>query len=300
PAAVEVVNGKRIFFPSNLIAERDLVDRERFHALDWRNESVAWALRQELGLPEFLNPERDLRNDDPALMELARKAQRNSLVIKEFLGITVRRDASAIKILSQLLEQLGQKLVCDRKEGSRNQQVRIYRLAQEPWQVAQAVLEYRKAKRESFTQSVIETEPTPVVTKTHLLINTNKGEVVTTEEPAPDFLSEEMTDGLDILQQAIAVQDREALQAVWSCWQVEQQRQLLMLLGREARQQLVELLRPPALIVGAVVRWLGKAGEWIVQSVDEAWATICRVGEPQAIEIAEFVGLQVIESEAGG
>ncbi|NET38852.1 MAG: hypothetical protein F6K19_43865 [Cyanothece sp. SIO1E1] len=64
--------------------------------------------------------------------------------------------------------------------------------------------------------------------------------------------------------------------------------------------KLVELLRPPALIVGAVVYWFGKAREWIVQAVDEAWARICRVGEPQKVETAEFVWLQVVESEAGG
>ena len=137
---------------------------DRILYLDWRNDSVTWALRRELGLHRLLDPERELRNHDLDLLELERQAQRNALIIKDFLGPTLRRNATPIQILQQLLEQIGLRLMCARREGARGEQVRVYRLGLEQWKIAQSVLQCRRSKREPHLQPFIQPLVQPLVT----------------------------------------------------------------------------------------------------------------------------------------
>ncbi len=245
-----------------MVAAKDLSDREKFHSLDWRNDSVSWSLRRELGLHLFLNPDREFRNDELDLLELQRQTQRHALIIKDFLGITIRRNASPIQILQQLLEQIGLRLVCDRREGARGDQVRVYRLDLEQWAIAQEVLEYRRSKRESQAQREVEAASTVVVTGVYFDKNINKGGAVTTEG---ELLSEELADGLDILTQAVAVQEWSLVRSLWMTWDLSQRSAVLMQMSDELRSQVIETL---GLLPGAIVRWMGKAGDWIVEAVE--------------------------------
>lgn len=92
----------------------------------------------------------------------------------QFLGITIRKDATPICILQRLLEQAGMKLDCVRKAGGRGEQVRIYRLSLAQWQLAQEVLEFRRLKRERQAQQSVERLEGSVVTGGFLHIDINK------------------------------------------------------------------------------------------------------------------------------
>ena len=172
---VSTINGKRIHFPPAILAAKDQAEREKFHALDWRNDSVAWSLRRDLGLHQFLQLEREFRNDDLDLLELQKQAQRHALIIKDFLSITIRRNATPIQILQQLLEQIGLQLVCDRREGARGDQVRVYRFDPDVWAIAQEVLDYRQSKREAKAQHGFDPSVESVVTGVPFAEYINKG-----------------------------------------------------------------------------------------------------------------------------
>jgi hypothetical protein len=72
--------------------------------------------------------------------------------VKAILGLTVPPAADPIWCISQLLEQLGLKLKAVRKEGSRGEQVRIYRIDTQSLQFAAAVLEHRAQQRQEREQ----------------------------------------------------------------------------------------------------------------------------------------------------
>jgi hypothetical protein len=262
PSEVSIFNGKRIHFPPAILAAKDQAEREKFHALDWRNDSVAWSLRRELGLHSFLQLEREFRNDDLDLLELQRQAQRHALIIKDFLGITVRRNATPIQILQQLLEQIGLQLLCDRREGSRGDQVRVYRFDPEVWAIAQEVLEYRQSKRQAKSQQGFEPSVESVVTGVPFAEYINKGGGVTTEN---ESLSEELADGLDILIQAVECQEGGLVRSLWMAWDLPQRSAVLMHLSDEVRSRVMETL---GLVSGAIVRWVGKVGDWMVEAVE--------------------------------
>ena len=289
PAEVQQVKGKHIFFPPELVAQRDRAEREKFHALDWRNYSVAWSLRMELELPKFLNPEREFCNYDPDLIALQQRVQKHALIVKDFLGITIRKDATPIRILQQLLEQMGMKLTCVRKDGPRGEQVRVYRLSPMEWQLAQEVLEFRRLKRERQAQQTLEASQETVVTEGNLSINLIKGESVTTEADLPVLPAQDVAEAIVLIETALEDGSVEGLRAVWECWDDRQRQQLWEemdeLLRREVDRLLVEpgddqshLSKPDrGLHLGAVVRWIGQAGRWIVQTIAAATANL--VGE---------------------
>jgi len=293
PAEEKQINGKRVFFPPELVAQRDRSEREKFHGLDWHNYSVSWSLRVELGLPQLLNPQREFCNSDSDLIELQRKVQRNALVIKEFLGITVRKDATPIRILQQLLEQVGMKLECMRKDGKRGEQVRVYQLCQEQWQVAQKVLEFRRLKRERQLRQTLELSVELVVTGDIFHTNINKSGVVTTDENSSLLSPEDVIEALNLIEMAIESGDVEALRTVWDCWDDRQQQQLWRAMTGSLQQDVSRLLsfprsgaglkhgNPVQLVPGSVVRWFGKVGNWIVSAVNEVKATIFRSDAPE-------------------
>lgn len=293
PAEEKQVNGKRVFFPPESVAQRDRAEREKFHGLDWHNYSVAWSLRVELGLPQFLNPEREFCNSDLDLIELQKKVQRYALIIKEFLGITIRKDATPIRILQPLLEQAGMKLDCVRRDGKRGEQVRVYRLCQIQWQMAQEVLEFRYLKRERQVQQSIEQVEAPVVTGGIFHTNINKRGAVTTEANASLLPPEDLAAALDLIEMAIESQDIETLRTVWQCWDDRQQQQLWKAMTGLLRQDVRRLLNlprlgaglkqgnPVQLVPGSVVRWFGKVGNWIVSAVNGSRATIFQSDAPE-------------------
>ena len=265
PSEVNQVNGKRLHFPPALVAAKDLTEREKFHAIDWRNDSVTWALRRELGLHLLINPEREFRNDDLDLVALEKNAQRNALIIKDFLGLTIRRNATPIQILQQLFEQIGLRLVFDRRDGARGEQVRVYCLDLMQWEVAQEVLEYRRSKREIQAQSELESISSLVVTGVDFDININKRGSVTTEVSRSGLTPEEFADGVEILSQAVVAQERALVQSLWEIWTSSERSALLSSLASEVRQSLAECL---GILPGAIVRWLCQTGDWIVDFVD--------------------------------
>ena len=288
PSEVDNISGKRILFPPALVTAKDLGEREKFHPLDWRNDSVAWALRRELGLHRFVDPEREFRNDDRDLLELEKQAQRNVLIIKDFLGTTIRRNATPIQILQQLLDQIGLRLVCDRREGARGEQVRVYRLGLEQWTVAQEVLAYRRSKHQTQAQPEVEAVSTVVVTGGDFDQNINKGGAVTTESREQGLTPEALADGLAFLSQALAAGKRERVQSLWKTWNSLERSALLVSMPNTVRQRLTKCL---GIVPGAIVRWWGKAGEWVVDFVEAESVRLLRSGVSNQIWLAELADL---------
>ena len=295
PSEVRTLNGKRIYFPPTLVAAKDTMERETFHSLDWRNDSVSWSLHRELGLHQFLKPDREFRNADSDLLELQKQAQRNALIIKDFLGVTIRRNATPIQILQQLLEQIGLRLVCDRREGSRGDQVRVYHLAPEQWTTAQEVLTYRRSKRESQDQRTVEAHSTSVVTGVTFDKYLNKGEVVTTKREPQDLPQNDLADGLEILVQAVELQQQALVQALWKTWNPSQRSHLLALMPDELRRQMMTCL---GLMTGALVRWFDRDGEWVVRSLGTATARIFRGTSPSMEWITNLGELELVTPPA--
>ncbi|MGI0489349.1 plasmid replication protein, CyRepA1 family [Pantanalinema rosaneae CENA516] len=241
PTEEGLIQGKRVFFPPPLLAQKDLGERQKLHPLDWRNDSVGWSIRRELGLHLFLDPEREWRNDDPLLQELAQKAHRNALIIKDFLGITIPRNATPIRVVQQLLDQVGLKLVCKHRQGSRGQQVRVYHIDPEVWQVARSVLEYRKTQRQSQSLPT-EREPLAVVTGGFGVHDLNKQGAMTTAAASPDVFLTEVADSVDIVQQLLEVQDWEALIAFWQGLPLAHRTELWEVMSEPLCQQLAAVL----------------------------------------------------------
>ena len=247
PAEVQQDKGNRIFFPPEVVAQRDRMEREKFHALDWRNYSVAWSMRMELGLAALLNSDREFSNKDADLEALAQKARQHALLIKEFLGITIPDKATPIQIVQRLLEQAGMKLVCVRKEGPRGEQERIYRLDPLLWQLAMDVVEYRHRKRQTKQLQAIEIPSPSVVTGAILPIDINKRGGVTTETSSSILGPEEVADALELIQMAIEVQSLEGLRIVWECWDDCQRQQLWGEMGESLRCEVEGMLKHPDL-----------------------------------------------------
>ena len=142
--------GKIYPIPPALVTERDLHERDQFpFCFDWNNHSSTWIARNILGLDGILQrliAGEEIRRDDPYLIEMTEKAVASRAHIKALLNLTVPVECTPIWLLSQLLEQLSLKLT-SRKDGGRGEQELIYRLQDESWELAQAVLAYRQRVR---------------------------------------------------------------------------------------------------------------------------------------------------------
>jgi hypothetical protein len=292
PSETTIVHGKRIFFPPAPIAHKDLSDRQQYHALDWRNYSVAWSMRRELGLHTLIDPNRTFRNDDADLLALLEQVQRNALIIKDFLGITIKRNATPIQALQQLFEQVGLKLVCDRRQGARGEQQRIYRLDPESWSVAQSVLEYRRTKRESQSQAGSEAHSSSVVTSPPLAIDPIEGGDVTTDESRSD---EERNQWHSILNQ----READRCRRLWAQWTAVERSQRVAQVPERFRRWVLETVRQPLFQPGAIVRCIGKSGEWIVRGVGTVSATIVAVACPALEWVVDLSELEWVESGEG-
>lgn len=83
-----------------------------------------------LNLPALLaDPDREFKNSDADLQEMARIAKSNPSQVKIILGVTVREADTPIVIFRRCLEKLGAKLTCLRMEGSKETRIRVYQLA---------------------------------------------------------------------------------------------------------------------------------------------------------------------------
>lgn len=82
-----------------------------------------------LKIPALLaDPDRELRNSDADLAEMARLAKSNPYQVKLILGITVREVDTPIVILRRILEKLGLTLTCIKREGTGESRIRVYQV----------------------------------------------------------------------------------------------------------------------------------------------------------------------------
>lgn len=138
--------------PPVLVAERDRTERAKTDIVwDWRNHSTQWGARIGLGLREILA--RLIAGDEfsqhsPEMHELKRKALENRHQVKQTLGLTVSINAKPMRLLSDLLAQVGLATICDRK-GGRGNEVRNYRLDPDKWAFTTEVLTHRKMQRDA-------------------------------------------------------------------------------------------------------------------------------------------------------
>lgn len=125
--------------------ERDLKDIEKYKFLpDRRHRTLKRAYREKLGLKEFLNLDREWSQSDlDDLTDLVEDCRED---IKGVLNLTIPEKFSPCWVVSQLLQQVGVK-VLSRREGGRGEQVRYYRVDPENWEFVSQTIERRQQSR---------------------------------------------------------------------------------------------------------------------------------------------------------
>lgn len=84
---------------------------------------------ERLNLPAlFTDPDRELRNSDADLQEMARVAKSNPYQVNQILGVKVREVDTPIVILRRILEKLGLTLTCTKREGTAETRIRVYQV----------------------------------------------------------------------------------------------------------------------------------------------------------------------------
>jgi len=82
-----------------------------------------------LNLPALLaDPDRECKNSDADLQEMARIAKSNPSQVRIILGVTVREADTPIVILRRILEKLGLTLTCIKREGTGETRMRVYQV----------------------------------------------------------------------------------------------------------------------------------------------------------------------------
>ncbi|MEP0914905.1 DUF3854 domain-containing protein [Leptolyngbya sp. GB1-A1] len=126
--------------------------------LRWNQSLCPWdissaalrrALREQLGLTDFLNQDKEWTRYD--LCPYATKARKWATQIKQALKLTITEEMSDVQIIHQLLSQLGIKTDFRWSRfvsGYEGEKLRVYRLHLLSWREAIAILEQRKAKRD--------------------------------------------------------------------------------------------------------------------------------------------------------
>jgi hypothetical protein len=71
---------------------------------------------------------RELRNSDPDVQAIARKALVNAWELQAILGLSIGKNEAPIRILGRLLGQVGAGLTCVSRKGSRESRERVYQL----------------------------------------------------------------------------------------------------------------------------------------------------------------------------
>ncbi|MBD2023743.1 plasmid replication protein, CyRepA1 family [Leptolyngbya sp. FACHB-711] len=116
---------------------------------DISNAELRRALRERLGLIDFLNPDKEWTKDD--LYPYACKAREWAAQIKQALNLTITEGMSDVQIVHQLLSQLGTKVEFRWSRsipGHEGEKLRVYRLNLTCWQESIAILNRRNVKRE--------------------------------------------------------------------------------------------------------------------------------------------------------
>lgn len=129
----------------DIALERDLRDIEKYKFLpDRRHRTLKRAYREKLGLKNFLDLDREWSQSDlDDLSDLVDECRED---IKGVLNLTIPETFSPCWVVSQLLQQLGVKLI-SRREGARGEQVRYYRLDPEHWDFVFQTIERRRLAR---------------------------------------------------------------------------------------------------------------------------------------------------------
>ncbi|HEY9661280.1 MAG TPA: hypothetical protein V6C65_22730, partial [Allocoleopsis sp.] len=107
------------------------------------------ALREKLGLKDFLNPDKEWTKYD--LYSYACKAREWAAQIKQGLCLTITESMSDVQVIHQLLSQLGIKVEfrwSRSMPGHEGEKLRVYRLHLLGWQEAIVILEQRQIKRD--------------------------------------------------------------------------------------------------------------------------------------------------------
>lgn len=101
-------------------------------AVDADRSLAARRVRMAIGLPEMvaLLEERSLSKDSPEMVEFADRCIQMAGAVKSGLNYTVKADASPVKILGELLGQIGLSLICTRTRID-GKAVRTYRIDSE-------------------------------------------------------------------------------------------------------------------------------------------------------------------------
>lgn len=126
--------------------------------LKWNQSLCPWdissaelrrALRERLGLTEFLNPEKEWTKYD--LYPYACKAREMAAQVKQALNLTIAENMSDVQVVHQLLSQLGVKVEfrwSRSMPGHEGKKLKVYRLKLLCWQESICILEQRQAKRD--------------------------------------------------------------------------------------------------------------------------------------------------------
>jgi hypothetical protein len=89
----------------------------------------AIATMEMLGISQLLNqPNRELRNTDLDLQQIADLTLKNRTDIKTILGIGIAKNASPITIIRCLLNKIGYGIVCLRIENCQPKRIRVYQI----------------------------------------------------------------------------------------------------------------------------------------------------------------------------
>ena len=152
---VEPTTGKRYPAPPQIVAQRDIKERDNLPlCIDWHNYSGLWLARHVLGVPKILSrllAGEELCNTDPDLIKMTEMALATRAHIKAILGFTVPTNCQSNWLLSMLLDQLGLKMT-SRRKGGKGKQVRYYSLTIEDLSLAIDVLQHRERQREEKAQ----------------------------------------------------------------------------------------------------------------------------------------------------
>lgn len=118
------------------------------------------ALRAEISLDEFLDPDREWTATDVA--KAAARARELSQQIKTALNFTITDSVSNVQLIHQLLSRLGIKLSFRwASRDSQGKRHRIYRLDAAYWSQLMAILQRRTEKRQSLQQQESDTGSPP-------------------------------------------------------------------------------------------------------------------------------------------
>jgi hypothetical protein len=147
---IEDEQGRSHFLPPQVVRESDLSDRENLPiCTDWRNNSVAWMMRQKLGLGELLRNliggvEYTAKTE--FIQPVVEAAHSYASHVKAILGRTIAPTDSPTKIIGEFLSQLAISTISRRpNNGSR---LRVYQANPEDIDFLFQVLEYRERRRE--------------------------------------------------------------------------------------------------------------------------------------------------------